>query len=158
MNPYGGTVLFCLAGFLSIARGHGSAQRVSVRAFSAPAALPRCTAAFKPFWRPPLTFPCLLRVPGKGRKDVPIMIISEEVMLYCSTHTIADVEYALLNARRRAESLRRLYRDESSSLSISERADRYWVNIHMFETLATELEVCLEAMYEDRDRPPFDPN
>ncbi len=86
------------------------------------------------------------------------MFISQELMLYCSTHTIEEVETALHHARRRAESLRRLYRDESSSLSISERADRYWVNIHMFETLATELEVCLEAMYEDLDQPPFDPD
>ena len=53
------------------------------------------------------------------------MFISQELMLYCSTHTISEVETALHHARRRAESLRRLYRDESSSLSISERADRY---------------------------------
>lgn len=86
------------------------------------------------------------------------MFISQEVMLYCSTHTIREVENALFHARRRAESLRHLYRDESMNLSLSERADRYWVNVHMFETLATELEICLEAMYVDRDLPPFDPD
>ena len=86
------------------------------------------------------------------------MIISEEVMLYCSTHTIAEVENAMLHARRRAESLRRLYRDESMNLSFSERADRYWVNANGFKDLATELEICLDAMNEDRDRPPFDPD
>lgn len=91
------------------------------------------------------------------------MIISQEVMLYCSTHTIAEVETALLHARRRAKFLRRLYRDENTGLSLSERADRYWVNASEFKALATELEVCLEAMYEetiyeDRDQPPFDPD
>lgn len=91
------------------------------------------------------------------------MFISQEVMLYCSTHTIAEVETAFHHARRLAKFLRRLYRDENTGLSISERADRYWVNIHMFETLASELEVCLEALYEeatyeDRDQPPFDPD
>lgn len=86
------------------------------------------------------------------------MIISEEVMLYCSTHTIAEVETALLNARRRADSLRRLYRDENTGLSFSERAERYWVNASEFKALSTELEICLEAMYEDRDKPPFDPD
>lgn len=91
------------------------------------------------------------------------MFISQEVMLYCSTHTIAEVETALLNARRRAQFLRHLYRDESTNLSLSERADRYWVNANEFKALATELEICLEAMYEeamyeDRDRPPFDPD
>lgn len=85
------------------------------------------------------------------------MIISKEVMLYCSTHTIAEVETAMIYASRRAESLRRLYHDEVN-LSLSERADRYWVNVNGFETLYTELEICLEAMYEDRDRPPFDPD
>lgn len=91
------------------------------------------------------------------------MFISQEVMLYCSTHTIAEVETALHHARRRAQFLRHLYRDESTNLSLSERADRYWVNANEFKALATELEVCLEAMYEeamyeDRDRPPFDPD
>ena len=86
------------------------------------------------------------------------MFISKEVMLYCSTHTIAEVEKAMLHARRRAESMRRLYRDESMNLSLSERAERYWVNANEFETLAAELGICLNAMYEDRDRPPFDPD
>lgn len=86
------------------------------------------------------------------------MKISEEVMLYCSTHTISQVEVAHRHALRRANSLRRLYRDESSSLSLSDRADRYWVNANEFETLAAELAICLTAMYEDRDRPPFDPD
>lgn len=86
------------------------------------------------------------------------MIVSEEVMLYCSTHTIAEVENARLNARRRAQSLRRLYRDESTGLSLSARADRYWVNANEFDTLASELSICLDAMYEDRDQPPFDPD
>ena len=91
------------------------------------------------------------------------MIISKEVMLYCSTHTIAEVETALLNARRRAQFLRRLYRDENTYCSLSERANRYWVTVNGFKALATELEICLEAMYEeamyeDRDQPPFDPD
>lgn len=86
------------------------------------------------------------------------MIISEEVMLYCSTHTIADVEYAMLHARRRAARLRHLYRDESTSLSLSERAERYWVNANEFEKLATELEICLDSMRINRDQPPFDPD
>lgn len=105
-----------------------------------------------------MTFPCLSRVPGKGRKDVPIMKISEEVMLYCSTHTISQVEVAYRHARRRAASFRRLYHDNDGCMSLSDRADRYWVNVHGFETLATELSICLEAMYEDRDQPPFIPD
>lgn len=91
------------------------------------------------------------------------MFISKEVMLYCSTHTIAEVETALLHARRRALFLRHLYRDENTGLSLSERAERYWVNANEFKALATELEICLEAMYneamyENRDQPPFDPD
>lgn len=86
------------------------------------------------------------------------MIISKEVMLYCSTHTIAEVAIAMVNARRRAENLHRLYRDEITNLSLSERADRYWVNANEFSALATELDICLDAMYEDRDKPPFDPD
>lgn len=86
------------------------------------------------------------------------MIISEEVMLFCSTHTIEEVEVAMLHARRRAESLRRLYRDESRGIRLSARTDRYWVNVAEFEALANELGICLEAMYEDQDQPPFIPD
>ena len=86
------------------------------------------------------------------------MKISKEVMLYCSTHTISQVEVAYNHAVRRAASFRRLYRNEDNKLSLDRRAERYWVNAIEFDQLSRELAICLEAMREDRDRPPFDPN
>lgn len=86
------------------------------------------------------------------------MKVSKEVQLYCSTHTITQVEVALLHARRREAALLRLYHDEDSGMPMTARADRYWVNAHEFRELATELAICLVAMREDQDQPPFDPD